>query len=77
MIAGRHDDLADADDHHDPGELQELRDLVDVGGHPRHQHAPTLGVLGQHRQVVHVPERIDAQLGKARSLATNRRTRIQ
>ena len=58
---GRDDDLPDADDRDDAAEDQELRDLVDVAGDPRDQGAAALGVLGEQRQVVHVPERLDPQ----------------
>ena len=57
--------LADAHDEDQSAEDEELADLVDVGGHPRHQGAATLGVLRQQRQVVDVAERLGAERGKA------------
>ena len=62
---GRDQHLADADDEDDAAEDQELADLVDVAGDPRDQRAAALGVLGQQRQVVDVPERLDPQRGQA------------
>ena len=44
--------------------LEELADLVDVAGHPGDQRAAPLGLLVQHRQVVHVPERPGPQAGQ-------------
>ena len=57
--------LADAHDEDQSAEDEELADLVDVGGHPRHQGAATLGVLRQQRQVVDVAERLGAERGEA------------
>ena len=57
--------LADADDEEEAAEDQELADLVDVAGHPGDQRAAALGVLGEQRQVVDVPERLDPQRGQA------------
>ena len=58
---GRDQHLADADDEDQAAEDQELADLVDVAGDPGDQRAAALGVLGEQRQVVHVPERLDPQ----------------
>ena len=58
---GGDQDLADADDRDHAAEDQELADLVDVGGDPGDQRAAPLGVLGEQRQVVDVPERLDPQ----------------
>ncbi len=60
----RDDHLPDADHEQDPGELEEQRHLVDVAGDSRHQGAATFAALGQHRQVVHVPEGADPQVGQ-------------
>ena len=46
---GREGDLPEADDQHDPAELDELADRVDIRGHPRDHRAAALGVLGEHR----------------------------
>ena len=62
---GRDHHLADADDEDQAAEDQELADLVDVAGHARDQRAAALGVLGEQRQVVDVPERLDPQRGQA------------
>jgi hypothetical protein len=62
---GRHRDLADAHDRDHTAEDEELRHLVDVAGDPRHQGAAALGVLGEDREVVHVPEGLDPQGGEA------------
>ena len=62
------DDLADADDRDDAAEdCRNWRDLVDVAGDPGDQRAAALGVLGEQRQVVHVPERLDPQRRPARA----------
>ena len=68
-VVGHHQrgdhDLAERHDRDDAAEDQELRDLVDVAGDPGDQRAAALGVLGQQRQVVDVPERLDPQGGQA------------
>ena len=56
---GREQHLPDADQEDEPAELQELRHRVHVRRDPADQRAAPLGALGQHRQVVHVPERLD------------------
>ena len=61
---GRDQDLADADHEQQAAEDQELADLVDVAGHAGDQGAAALGVLGEQRQVVDVPERLDPQGGQ-------------
>ena len=48
-----------------PPNCTNMRDRVDVAGDPGDQRAAPLGVLGQHRQVVDVPERLDPQRRQA------------
>ena len=57
QLAGRGDD-------EDAAPLHEHRHLVDVAGHPGHQRAAPGGLLVQHRQVVHPPERAHPQRGQ-------------
>ena len=65
MITRRDHHLADADDEDQPAEDEELADLVDVARDPGDQRAAALGVLGEQREVVDVPERLDPQRGEA------------
>jgi hypothetical protein len=61
-----HDELTRGDDEHQAARLHEVADLVDVGGDPGHHPATPLPALGQHRQVVDVPEALDPQPRHAR-----------
>jgi hypothetical protein len=60
------DDLAGADEQDHAAPLQELGDLVDVARDPGDQRPSAFGLLVQHGQVVHVPERAGAYAGERR-----------
>ena len=53
--------LRDADEQGQAALLDEVGDRVDVGGDPGDERAALLGLLVRHRQIVHVPERLDPQ----------------